>query len=57
MSYMDVASAYKDYIQVSFSRSQQRFHCLSNPMDFMTSNLQLMYALTFGSVFILSYHC
>ena len=56
MSYMDVASAYKDYIQVGFSQLQQRFYCLSNCLDLMTSDLQSMYALTFGSMFILSYH-
>ncbi len=56
MSYLDVASAYKDYIQVGSSRSQQRFHCLSNRLDLMTSDLQRMYTLTFGSMFILSYH-
>ena len=31
---MDVASAYKDYIQVGFSRLQQRFHCLSKSIGF-----------------------
>ncbi len=55
MSYLDVASAYKDYIQVGFSRSQQRFHCLFNRLDLMTSDFQPMYVLTFGLVLILSY--
>ncbi len=57
MSYLDVASAYKDCIQVGFSPLQQRFHCLSNLVDFMTSDIQPMYVLTFGSVLILLYHC
>ncbi len=34
MSYLDVALACKDYIQVEFSRLQQRFYCLSNLVDF-----------------------
>ena len=46
MSYLDVASAHKDYKQVGFNRSQQRFHYLSNHLDLMTSDLQPMYALT-----------
>ena len=56
MSYLDIASAYKDCIHNGFSRSQQRFYCLSNRLDFMASDLQPMYALTFGSVLVLSYH-
>ncbi len=55
VSYQDVASVYKDNMQVGFSQWQQRFHCLSNHLDFMTSDLQPMYALTIGLVFILLY--
>ena len=56
MNYLDVASAYKDYIQVGFSCSQERVHCLSNLLDLMTLDLQPMYVLTFGSTLILYYH-
>jgi hypothetical protein len=56
MSYLDVASIYKDYIQVGFSRSQQRFHYLPNRLDFMILVLQAMYALTSRSSFVLLYH-
>jgi hypothetical protein len=55
MSYLYVASAYKDYIQIGFYRLQQRFYSLSNLVDLVTLDLQLMYALTFGSMLILLY--
>ncbi len=56
MSYLDVASAHKDYLQVGFSQSQQRFHYLSNHLDLVTSDLQpIDVALTIES-FILSYY-
>ncbi len=32
------------------------FTVLSNPVDLMTSDLQPMYALTFGSILVLLYH-
>jgi hypothetical protein len=56
MSYLDVVSTYKDYTQVGFSQLQQRFHYLSNRLDFMMLVFQPMYALAFGSTFVLSYH-
>ena len=56
MSYLDIASVYKDYIQVGLSWSQQRFHCLSNRLDLMTSDLQPIYALTIALARTLSYH-
>jgi hypothetical protein len=54
MSYLDVALAYKDCIQIRFSRLRQRFHCLSNCLDLVTSDLQPMDALTIESLILLA---
>jgi hypothetical protein len=42
MSYLDVASAYENYIQDEFSLSQQMFYRLSNRLDLMKSGHQPM---------------
>ncbi len=58
MSYLDIASAYKDCIyKLDLADDNKYFIDLSNVVDFMTSDLQPMYPLTFRSILVLSYHC
>ncbi len=57
MNYLDVASAYKDCIyKLDLADDNKGFIDLSNPVDFMTSDLQPMYCLPFGSVFVLLHY-